>query len=597
MMRKFELTSQLMDRIGRSLAALALAGSLVVAGAQAPAQTTGTQGGEAGNALQENRYAMTVGGADVGTVTLAVTRTEGGTETHGSVTAGATALRSILITEPDGSATSYQLDGTIQGVAFSLHAEFTPTSADFELTQQGDTQRRSVPLDGPVYVLDNLLIDGFQILVEQVLAGPTPGSDGVRTFPVVVPQIAALGTFELGPAEPLAPGATTRPTVGSEAVSVLHGRMDVGPQALEVTLEVDADGLLVSVEVEPGSLRIVREDQGGAEPPSAVDSALKEAASCLVEADVTIDSTGATLAGKLTLPKAAADGSGVAAPTLLLLPGSGPVGIDGDVLPLISNHGYQQLAYALACEGYGVLRAAKLGIPPSTGDASAATLHSYAENVRDWFGFLRERPGVDPERLGLIGHSEGALIALYAAANDLASPAALVLIAGPGRPMEDLIREQVLNGYRRAGSNPATMRKANAQVAELIEAIRASTGERLQLTPELSKNPLVAPFASGAGLLRSELGVSPSALAREVTAPVAVFQGEKDLQVSALDATLLAAAAPHPSLHLLPDLGHNLVATSGPAEAAALPGPDALIDPELVAAMLEFLHGNLPLNQ
>src|SRR5690606_17619277 len=133
-----------------------------------------------------------------------------------------------------------------------------------------------------------------------------------------------------------------------------------------------------------------------------------------------------------------------AAPTLLVLPGSGAVDLAGNALPIIRNSGLEQLAFALGCHGYGVLRVAKLGIPPSTGDGNAVTLDTYAQNTADWLALLASHPGVDPRRLGLIGHSEGGLIALYAAATGLVDPAVLVLIAAPGRPMDVLLEEQLI---------------------------------------------------------------------------------------------------------------------------------------------------------
>lgn len=57
----------------------------------------------------------------------------------------------------------------------------------------------------------------------------------------------------------------------------------------------------------------------------------------------------------------------------MVLPGSGAVDLAGNALPIIGNSGLEQLAHALGCRGYGVLRVAKLGIPPSTGDGNAVT--------------------------------------------------------------------------------------------------------------------------------------------------------------------------------------------------------------------------------
>lgn len=533
-------------------------------------------------------YDVSVGGALVGEIGMTVVPGAGGATTRGYAKIGtAVDLTDALEAAADGSAVSYHLTGSVQGVPVTLDVDFSQTAADFAIDQGGRKQVLTLPLTGPVSVLDNNLIDGYQVMVDRVMADRAAGD---REFAIIVPQVAALGTLTLE-----APVADTTVTAAGGVPSAwrLDGKLVVGPQTIAVTLHLDEQGVILVAASEPGNVRMERRAPG--EPVAqthAVEDALEAAAACLVERDVSVASAGATLAGKLTLPRAAVE-AGRAAPTLLLLPGSGAVDLDGNAPPLLVNQGYRQLAYALACRGFGVLRASKLGIPPSTGDANAVTIDTYARNAADWFAFLRAEPGVDAGRLGLIGHSEGGLVALYAANRGVVAPWALVLVAAPGRPLQDLLREQVLGGQVAAGASPTQLAEVDARLREVVDAVMASEGTHLQLTPELRANPLAGMFVNAAGLLRSEFAVSPAAEARGVTAPVGIFQGEKDLQVTVLDATLLAAAAPHAELHLYPDLTHDLVETDGPARSAALPGPDALVSTRLTSDIADFLTRHL----
>src|SRR5690606_26978317 len=151
--------------------------------------------------------------------------------------------------------------------------------------------------------------------------------------------------------------------------------------------------------------------------------------------------------------------------------------------------------------------------PPSTGDANSATLGSYARNTVDWLEALAAAEGVDARRLGIIGHSEGVIHALYAVAEGLVEVDALVLIAGPGRTMAELLAEQTLWAGERAGLSDEAMADQLADLEAALAAVRAATGQRLELTAELSDNAPAGQMAAGGGVLRSTIAVDPLARA------------------------------------------------------------------------------------
>lgn len=550
-------------------------------------------------------YDLSVGGAVVGEFGVALTRavegaTGGEARSHLQVP-GAFDLADHLVTAENGAARSYVLAGTFQGVAISIEVAFASDAAAFTIEQAGQKQQLSLPLPGDVYVMDNNFLDGMQFIVDRAVA-----SGGGLEVDVIVPQAVVLGRMTV--AAPVA--ATVRYGGADIEARRVDASMSVGPQTATLVAYLDEAGDILVLTSDPGSARFERRPGGAqdaataaaAEQPTgaatlaaqqeALAALLSEQAACLVERDVDIVSTGAELVGKLTLPLSAAHG-GRPAPTLVLLPGSGPVDLDGNTPPVLLNSGYKQLAYALACRGYGVLRASKLGIAPSTGDGNAVTIATYAQNLADWFAFLTDQPGVDAERLGVMGHSEGGLVALYAVAEGYVSPAAVVLLASPGRPLDVVLKEQILARNAEAGATQEQLVGLAAQVDELVAAVRASTGVGLELTPELQANPLVPLFANAAGLLRSEFAEDPAALAARVSAPVAVLQGEKDIQIAVGDGEAIAAAAQRADLFLFLDLTHNLVETRGPALGMPLPGPGAQISKTLVQVIATYLAGHL----
>src|SRR4051812_30967945 len=150
----------------------------------------------------------------------------------------------------------------------------------------------------------------------------------------------------------------------------------------------------------------------------------------------------AGLAGTLTLPMGGSGGSeqGAPSPAVLLASGSGPIDRD-------SNHRRarfdvaRQLAHALAAGGLASLRYDKRGVGETPGDWRAVGLHDNVDDLGTALEALRTRPDVDPDRILLAGHSEGALLAAELAARG-APVAGVVLLSMSATPGEELLRWQ-----------------------------------------------------------------------------------------------------------------------------------------------------------
>ncbi|MFO7545831.1 MAG: alpha/beta fold hydrolase [Trueperaceae bacterium] len=547
-------------------------------------------------------YDLVQGQANLGEAGVAITRDEDGAVSRSWVTIpGVLEMRDELVAAPDGSARAYTVEGTAQGTEFRVEGAFHPGGVTLTVEQAGQSVTFELSSEEPLYVLDNNFIDGFQLFVDGFLQDGVLAAGSERSAAVVVPQAAALGTITLR-------SSTERVGFELRGETVQAWRLDgvfqVGPQQLAITVWADDDGRMLELDQAAAGVRFVLRpaaeasgaDGGAGTLTAAVDGGaarIARDAACVEERELRVASTGATLAGTLDVPVASARGEAAPAPVLLLLPGSGAVDIDGNSPPVLRNSGYRQLAYALGCEGYAVLRIAKLGIPPSTGDGNAVTIDTYVQNTADWIGRLTQEPDVDARRFGLIGHSEGGLVALAAAAHGAVAADVVVLVATAGRPFDVLLEEQLMASAVRGGADAAYLETFRAQTLAALDAIRAVEGTRLELEGDLANNPVAALFAHAAGLLRSEFELDPLELAAAIRVPVVIFQGEKDLQVLPVDARLLAEANPDATLLLLPDLTHNLVEVSGPALEGMVPTPDAAISETLVRALTTFLHGHL----
>ncbi|HXB09339.1 MAG TPA: alpha/beta fold hydrolase, partial [Puia sp.] len=154
-----------------------------------------------------------------------------------------------------------------------------------------------------------------------------------------------------------------------------------------------------------------------------------------IEEEVTIENKGAgvVLAGTLTIPP----GKG-SFPVVVLITGSGPQNRDEEIL---GHKPFLVIADALTRHGIAVLRYDDRGVAKSTGKFSGATTADFATDVEAAVAWLRTRKDINPHRIGLIGHSEGGLIAPMVAARDK-NIRFIVLLAGPGLRGEEVILSQ-----------------------------------------------------------------------------------------------------------------------------------------------------------
>jgi uncharacterized protein len=161
---------------------------------------------------------------------------------------------------------------------------------------------------------------------------------------------------------------------------------------------------------------------------------------------------GIRLAGTLTFPGDPKDSEppAIKYPSAILISGSGPQDRDET---LLGHKPFWVLADYLTRNGIAVLRFDERGVGKSTGDFAGSTSENFADDVRSAMDFLKQHPVIDPEKIGLIGHSEGGLVAPMVAAE---SPdvAWIILLAGPGVNGEQILYSQGKLIIESAGGSP-----------------------------------------------------------------------------------------------------------------------------------------------
>lgn len=269
--------------------------------------------------------------------------------------------------------------------------------------------------------------------------------------------------------------------------------------------------------------------------------------------EVTFDSGGIRLAGTLMLP----DGSG-AFPAVLLVVGSGRTDRDENAGKLKIDS-FRQIAAFLADQGVASLRFDKRGVGASGGDFWSA---GFADNVSDaaaGVGCLRAQGDVDADRVFVLGHSEGALIATRLAATD-DRLAGAVLLSGFARTGEECL---VWQGQRVAEG----MGGFNKWLIDLLHIdVVKSQAKALRKIKQSDKAVMRAQLVAkiNAKWLREFLYYDPAEDFARIDVPVLAITGSKDIQVPPEDLrTMESLVHGDFEAHEVPDLTHILRTDAG----------------------------------
>ena len=286
---------------------------------------------------------------------------------------------------------------------------------------------------------------------------------------------------------------------------------------------------------------------------------------------VTLPSEPAPLHGTLLAPE------GQTRAAALIIAGSGPTDRDGNNPLGVSASTYRLLAEGLAEHGVATVRTDKRGVAESaTALTSEAELEftDYADDARAWAAETARLTG--RPCAWLIGHSEGALVALTAAARGDESICGLVLLSGAGRPIGAVLREQL------AAAPEPFLSQAMTILSELEAGHPVA-----EVPPELAAlfRPSVQPY------MISWLPLDPAEMVAAYDGPVMIGQGTTDIQVSLADARALAAARPDATLKIWDGVNHllKIAPADRAANAATYRDPSLPLAPGVVGDVAEFI--------
>lgn len=311
---------------------------------------------------------------------------------------------------------------------------------------------------------------------------------------------------------------------------------------------------------------------------------------------------GVTLAGTLTLPT----GKG-GFPAVVLITGSGPQDRDES---LMGHKPFLVIADALTRRGIAVLRYDDRGTARSGGDFRKATTADFATDVEAAVAYLKTRKEINARRIGLIGHSEGGIIAPLVASRNK-DIRCIVLLAGPGLRGEEIIlsQQQLIAQANGGWDKPAQeMVDVNRGAMEIIvhDSLRLEHGDTIkqQLAAYFDQRSAQVAVLKAGGAEATRLAVEqltspwmeyflaydPAPALERVRCPVLAMAGSKDLQVSpeenlvAIGRALEKGGNTHFAVKEFPDLNHLFQeCTTG------LPGEYAMIEQTFSPVALDFM--------
>jgi pimeloyl-ACP methyl ester carboxylesterase len=288
---------------------------------------------------------------------------------------------------------------------------------------------------------------------------------------------------------------------------------------------------------------------------------------CGAEVDVTIPNpaaAGVTLAGTLSEPDSAAQ----KLPAVLLVSGAGP----HDRNAAAAGHKpFLTLSNTLVQRGFAVLRVDDRGTGKSSDRFEGATTADLSTDAAASLEFLRSRSEIDPARIGILGHGEGAIIAAMLASKD-PQIAFLVLLACPAVPGMDVLLAQTMQAENASGL-PQEQIEMDAEIGSALYKLAAQGKSADEMRSALKRMSHDVPEFSLAAWkaqvprltnpwLRFFLNYNPATALEHVNSPVLALYGGRDLEVIAeqnapeMDRTLKKAHNRHATVLVLPDLNY-----------------------------------------
>jgi pimeloyl-ACP methyl ester carboxylesterase len=469
-------------------------------------------------AAKPTGYTIFLRGTPVGREEVTVREDASGTTVtaHGRLGAPLNVItrRAEVKYSADGSPEEFVLEASANGSNVAVRTSFVNGTAQTQGNQGSAKIATSHPFSPQAVVLPNGIFTLYAALADR-LSRVTAGAE-LRAYILPLAEIGVKVVSD----------QPERIQVGTSFLNVQrYDLLFSNPDGdLAVILTAGDGGRLIRLVVPAQAIEVVREDVASPTSRTQVFSNPGDEA-------VIIPAVGFNLGATITRPvspPAPASGAASRTPAVILLGESGEGDRDGFAFgtPTLA-----QLAGAMANAGFLAVRYDKRGFGQSGGRSESATIQDYAEDVRGVVRWLLQRKDIDPKRIAVVGHGEGAWVALLAAAREKRI-AAVASIAGPSATGSELMLEQQQQSLALLTLTPEEREQKIATQKRIHSAV--VTGKGWENISRDDRRAADTPW------FQSLLTYDPAKVLKDVRQPLLFLHGGLDKQVPVAHAERLA---------------------------------------------------------
>jgi alpha-beta hydrolase superfamily lysophospholipase len=483
----------------------------------------------------------------------------------------------MLISEPDGALRA-EAGISVRGSKQKTTTALSKGRLVSFLAQAGETKLISAAFDGSdvklqiagqderqlktkaTVILENAVWHHFIFLFNQYDAQ----RGGRQNFTAFLPSRAM--DFDLQVERTAAP---TFEIVGKQVATEHYRLVSSSGLILDVWTDLQRMPLLILIEAQ--GVKVVR--QGYEQLAEAVSKPV--VAEGYLSEEITFLNGDVSLAGTLTIPKGG-DKRHLAA---VLISGSGPQDRDGN--PSVFSF-YKLIAEKLSANGVVVLRHDDRGVGKSSAPKTPTNYRDLVNDSKAAVEYLRSRKEIDPDRIVLIGHSEGGATATIIASEDSKIAAIAFLAGAMVANIEQILLEQTIYQLSlERPFNPQDREKYPQIVRRLLTQIdEAKAGKPDSAVTDLGE------------YMRQHLALNQAETYKRILCPVLILQGERDALVLAHHAVAAArsladAGNKQVSLRIFPNLSHTF--TPSPLDQSIAAEKKNQISPEVLETIQKWI--------